>query len=265
MPTFSHVCRSLSAAAAAVGFVMSSSTGWTATESVCPAPRPTCVLPPARLAEPPSGYFHHGNSTVAAFTVEANCGDPMATCVQPPARIIQAAYTPLASPTSALSLTELLEDWATASRKQSPLTLTEKHWIARRHEPWLSAVALESVVRLTSAVDAEELRRDYRWTLDSRADAVTLNAVPLDDAQKLFCPQLRIELDPITHAVATIDVADRTGTWRPIDLPWAVLPESHRGVFSIVASDSELPPSPSNLPKLRFASHQLEVDSPIVR
>lgn len=265
MPIFSSRRCSLATVAAFIGVLGNHMIGWTATESICPAPRATCVLPPARLAEPPSGYFHHGKIAGEAVPLESNCADPLATCVQPQARIIQAAYTPLQSAAPTLSLTELLDQWATASRVQSPLTLTEKHWIARRHEPWLSAVALETVVRLTSAVDVEELNRDYRWSLDTRAEVVTLNAVPLEETQKLFCPQLRIELDPITHAVATIDVADRTGTWRPIDLPWAVLPESQRGVFSVVATDNELPPSPSNTPKLRFANHQLEVESPVLR
>lgn len=265
MPIFSYLRQSLVAATASASVMAIQTTAWTATESVCPAPRATCVLPPARLAEPPSGYFHHGQIAAMAFSTESNCADPMPTCVHPPARIIQAAYTPLQSATPTLSLTDLLDQWAVTSRKQTLLTLTEKQWIARRHEPWLSAVALETVVRLTSAVDAEELNRDYSWSLETRGDAVTLNAVPLEETQKLFCPQVRIELDPITHAVATIDVADRTGTWRPIDLPWAVLPESQRGVLSVVATDNELPPSPSNTRKLRFANHQLEVDSSVVR
>ncbi|HET6423629.1 MAG TPA: hypothetical protein VFG20_08085 [Planctomycetaceae bacterium] len=249
-------------------------TGWTAAESLCPAPRATCVLPAARLAEPPPGYFHHGGFEAALTTADANCADPVATCIQPPARLVDISFTGRLSLSFSSSIPELLGGWSAASQRQTPLTPTEKQWLARRHEPWLSPVALETIVRLTSSVDADTLAQDFEWTLDARRDAVVLTGVPTDDTQRLFCPQLRVELDPVTQKVSTIDLADRAGIWRPIDLPWAVLLEPGRDTGAIVltadaievdVATTDLPPSPSGPSVIRLAAEAIELSGPARR
>lgn len=249
-------------------------TGWAAAESLCPAPRATCVLPAARLAEPPPGYFHHGGLETAIRILDTDCADPVATCIQPPARLVAASFSHSLSVPVPSSIPELLDGWSAASQRQAPLTPTERQWLARRHEPWLSPVALETIVRLTSSVDANALAEDFDWRLDARRDAVVLTAVPTDDTQRLFCPQLRVELDPVTQKVASIDFADRAGIWRPVDLPWAVLldPTEDSGAIVLTAetleievAGTDLPPSPRRLPAVRLAADWVETPLSIRR
>lgn len=250
-------------------------TGWTAAESICPAPRATCVLPAARLAEPPAGYFHHGGIHAFTTVLDDNCAEPLATCVLPPARFVDASPSARMSTPITATIPELLAAWADATQDHAALNLTEKQWLARRHEPWLSAVTLDTVVRLTQSVNAGELARDFNWTLGRmRDDAYVLHGVPTDETQRLFCPQLRVELDAATRTLTTIDVADRTGTWRPIDLPWAVLPTPARGEPTILLTASaielqidqtaavDIPPSPITGPALRLAAEALELPIP---
>lgn len=246
-------------------------TGWSAAESDCPAPVATCMLPAAaRHSDRIATYFHTGGLVIPAAHSEAECAEPIATCIQPaPQRLRLTEVGPARHVEQPATVTELLRDWAEASSAHPAWSPAEKKWLARRHQPWLSAVALDAVMRLSSSVEAQNLAHDFTWTQEAtREDVTVLHAVPKDDAQRLFCPQLRVELDATTHALAAIDVADRTGTWRPIDLPWAVLPKPSRGHDTIVLTadrmevdvteSANLPPKPVSGSTIRFAAERLE-------
>ncbi len=257
-------------------------TGWAAAESICPAPRATCSHPAAaRLSEQAPAFFHAAQVDTHAVSSEPECAEPRATCVQPRARVAQLADHGLGWASGSHlkgSVESQLAAWAMAAQGRPEWTPTEKNWLARRHQPWLSAVALENVVRLASAVKEAELSRDFTWTVDTTDGSMTrLHAVPTDETQRLFCPQMRVELDSITHALTAIDIADRTGTWRPIDLPWAVFPKPTRGEQAMiltadnlefaltgVVSASEivaLPPLPASAAATRFAIDRAEFDA----
>ncbi|MDP1798354.1 MAG: hypothetical protein Q8K78_12760 [Planctomycetaceae bacterium] len=251
-----------------------------AAESPCPAPIATCGFPaPARHPETIATYFHTSGA-VTLSTYDAECAAPIATCIQPAAYIAPLPVTRLSWRTERQpALSEVLQRWSAASNTHATWTATEKNWLARRHQPWLSAVALDAVVRLASSVKAADLANDFTWTQEFTEDDVTiLRAVPTDETQRLFCPQLRVELDAVSHALTAIDVADRAGTWRPIDLPWAVLPKPSRGVDAIVLTSNqieieltgsvtitelaEVPPSPVSAPTIRFAADRVEFNAP---
>lgn len=249
--------------------------GWSVTDATCPDPVATCTLPAAtRLPESIATYFHTGGVVTFAVPTESNCAEPIATCIQPAPSVAQLPGTGLAWRSDhAASVSELLRSWSAASHQHPAWTTTEKNWLARRHQPWLSAVALDAVVKLASTVTEADLADDFTWTQEAvREDVTVLRAVPTDETQRLFCPQLRVELDATTHALAAIDVADRAGTWRPIDLPWAVLPKPTFNNNTIVltadaieiavanADGTALPPSPTTPTLLRVAAERVEFD-----
>lgn len=254
-------------------------TGWADAESDCPAPVATCTFPPAaRHSSRHITYFHTSGIVSPLGHSESECAEPIATCIQPAPQVSRLADGgPLRLTEGASTVGELLRDWATASATRAAWTPAEKKWLARRHQPWLSAVALDAVMRLSSSVSEQDLSRDFTWsTGESQDDDIAvLHAVPTDETQRLFCPQLRVELDVSTHTMLAIDVADRAGTWRPIDLPWAVMPKSSRGGDTIIltaerievdaADSTDLPPSPQAKPTIRFAAGVIEIRSDVPR
>lgn len=252
-------------------------TGWTAADPVCPAPVATCTLPaPARHSDRVATYFHTSSVATTVTVQESECAEPIATCIQPAPQVAHQQQAGFFAPAERqTTVSELLHGWSASSSAHPVWTLSEKKWLARRHQPWLSAVALDSVMRLSSAVKETDLARDFTWTLEGTRDDVTvLHAVPKDETQQLFCPQLRVELDAATHALTAIDIADRAGTWRPIDLPWAVLPMPDRDADAIrlvanwieiestgnreFSESTDLPPVPSSAAAVRFASERQE-------
>lgn len=253
----------------------SSQIGWA--EAECPAPVATCTLPAAaRPTDRIATYFHSSGVVTATANTDTECAAPIATCIRPAPQSLRLTDTSSQQPVDRpATLTELLHDWAAASSAHPAWTPSEQKWLARRHQPWLSAVALDAVIRLSSSVDASTLTRDFTWTQSETRDEVTvLHAVPKDETHRLFCPQLRVELDAVTHAMLAIDVADRAGTWRPIDLPWAVLPKVSRPGETIIltadrveveltdpageAATNGLPPQPTPASAVRFAADRIE-------
>lgn len=281
MPIGSRLSSILSSTRVLFAWALTFGTGatsWASAESACSAPIATCTLPAAaRHHETIATYFHTSGVVTWTTTMEDNCGAPMATCIQPAARVAELPELGLFWHVEHdTTITELLQSWSQASIAHPAWTASEKNWLARRHQPWLSAVALDAVVRLASSVTEADLEHDFIWTHESTRDDVTiLRAVPTDETQRLFCPQLRVELDAETRALSAIDVADRSGTWRPIDLPWAVLPKPiHAGETIILTANSiemdlrsntstvtDFPPAPDTLPTLRFAAEQLEFNA----
>ncbi len=255
-------------------------TVWAETEVDCPAPVATCTRPAAARHSAQIAAYFHTSGVVHSFTdAESECAEPIATCIRPTPQISRLSATVTGRHAEVQpTVAEILRGWATASTTHAAWSPAERQWLARRHQPWLSAVALDAVIRLSSSLTENELARDFNWTQAEANDEVTvLLAVPTEDMQRLFCPQLRVELDAITHGLTAIDVADRTGTWRPIDLPWAVLPHPSRGSGAIILTAERreievtdqlnadaagtLPPSPQRLPVVRFAADVIEIEA----
>lgn len=248
-------------------------------DDVCATPTATCVSPVPQRARAMSAVSSPVPPAVPPVSDALDaCAEPAATCVRPVAAVAQLKHhehrwQPAHSrpPTVA----ELLRRWEAAATDRPAWTPAEKTWLARRHQPWLSAVALEAIVRLSATVSASELQHDFTWTAGAAPhDATVLHAVPNDETLRLFCPQLRLELAPTTHALKSVELVDRTGQWRSIELPWSTAIDSPTNTFTVVltglqfdvdaslpvADAADLPPSPGDSATVRFATEAVDIE-----
>lgn len=242
---------------------------------VCASPMPTCLAPAPATVDARQYQKFLGIDWVP--TIVEPCAAPTATCIGAAPRATVLTSHGLrwqSSNTPACSTQEYLQRWEEATAEHSTWTTAEKQWLARHHQPWLSAVALEQVARLSSSVQAASLTREFDWTVVGQREADTvLKAVPKDETVKLFCPELRVTLSTGEQMVQAIEVADRNGELRGIELPWTIPAEQHDKVylvrhFEISFHDSDtpqpvdLPPRPSRSTPIRFA---VDVDARPIR
>ncbi len=240
---------------------------------VCASPMPTC-LAPAPAAIDARRYQNYLGIDWSPTLVEP-CAAPLATCIgaAPQSAVLAGhglRWQHSTAPTC--SAQECLQRWEQASVERSAWTTAEKQWLARHHQPWLSAVALEQVARFSSSVQAAALTRDFDWTvLGQQSDTTVLKAVPKDETAKLFCPELRVTLSAGQQSVQAIEVADRNGTLRGIELPWTLPAEQNQiqlvaGAISVAIGEPEavppadLPPSPTPTGVIRFAAESISIE-----
>ncbi len=240
---------------------------------ICANPMPTCQAPAPSTINARQYQQFLGIDWLP--TIVEPCAAPLATCIsvvpQAPVLATHGLHWRYAA-TSASATQESLQRWEQASANRPAWTTAEKQWLARRHQPWLSAVALEYVTRFSSAVESAALTRDFDWSVVAqKAEATVLKAVPKDETARLFCPELRVTLTSAQPAVQSIEVVDRNGAWRGIDLPWAVPTERNEiqlvaGAISVALGEPEavpsvaLPPSPTTAGAIRFAAESINIE-----
>lgn len=224
---------------------------------LCVGQRAHCVLPPAAIVA--------ANATQSAVLPAAHQQDddpcllPRALCVLPIAHCVQDSLPRCGGETGAI--TTLLRRWEAVAANHPAWSARDREWLRRQAGHHLSAHALDLVVRLTQSVTATALLRDFEWQLTPSDDAaILLSAIPRDEATRLFCSELQIELDAITGQLRAVDVLHRTVKHHLVIQPEVTLAAN----FAVEADDDgDLPPSPSaaeSTPLIRFAAGTIEVE-----
>jgi hypothetical protein len=221
-----------------------------------PGDRALCARPPAAMV--------HAQATQSAVVprpapIEHDpCQSPRAACVLPAAHCVNDDLP--RCPSANEPVAALLRRWETASANQPAWSPRDREWLRRQSGDNLSAHALDLVVRLTQPVTVAALRREFDWQLTPADDAgIVLAATPRDDAARLFCSELHIELDAGTSRPRAVDVIHRGGRQRLVIQPEVVL-TAHVVVES--DEDFDVPPSPSTTgagPLIRFATGPIEI------
>jgi len=210
-------------------------------EEDCAWPPAHCVLPRAASVVP------------ASRTDSSDECPPRAKCVTPSASTIR--ELPRSSSTNP-SVKDFLRTWENASASHTAWTAREREWLRRRAGETLSAHAFELVLRLTEPVMAKSLEQDFEWSIASTTESVTtVTAIPRDDATRLFCRALQIDLDHARGVPVAIRMTGRNGQ-QP------VLIERELVVPASFSDSAEVPPSPTataSTSVIRFAAGESEV------
>jgi hypothetical protein len=196
-------------------------------------------------AVPPSGASACIEADEAAI---AHCIRPVAHTVASPASCAAPAWPSLAS---------VLLQWESASAARSAPTLRDREWLQRCCGGLLSAHAIEVVLQLSHAVSRNRLEQDFDWEVVAQQDyALTLKATPRDEAVRLFCRELQVELVREVGLPRRIQIVSRGG-----DAPRVI--SAHQTPASegdSLAADG-LPPSPRlAATPIPFASGSVELE-----
>jgi hypothetical protein len=160
-----------------------------------------------------------------------------------------------------LTASDWLARWETAAAGQRPLSRRDLQWLTRQHRPALSAHACEVAAPCLGPINAERLSREFNWTIEHVGATTALRAEPCDDATRLFCPALLVELDS-TGQLDTLNVQSSTGVWVVVDVPVRVTIEL---ALRVQEETTDLPPSPTAEPSLRLAADQVEFEIDVRR
>jgi hypothetical protein len=223
----------------------------------CLGDRALCVKPGAATV--------NGQATQSAVLPSLDreeydpCRMPAAHCVSPAARCVQDAMP--RCPSSMDPVMELLRRWEAASAGQPAWSARDREWLRRQTGDDLSAHALDLVVRLTQPVAVPVLLHDFDWQFTpSQSTGAVLSAAPRDEAARLFCSELQIELDATTGRLRAVDIVHRA-TRRHLVIQSEITLAANVSVET--DDDSNLPPSPTPVgaaPLIRFAAGAIEIE-----
>ena len=170
------------------------------------------------------------------------------TCIQL-AALISEADVPCAqskkSSTSSQLIAELLKRWEASANRQRQPSRSEREEFRRSIRDAFNEHAVVAAELFFGDVSSRQLEEAFEWRIvDRSADAVSLEAVPKDEMERLFYRSLSVTLDLKTGAANRLIIVGRNQTSRIV---WKEGRRDADSSITLVNVTSDVPPSPIRL------------------
>lgn len=170
------------------------------------------------------------------------------TCIQP-AALISEAEVPCAqskkSSTSSQLVVDLLKHWEASASEQRLPSRSEREEFRRSIREAFNEHAVVAAELLFGDVSSRQLEETFEWRIvDRSADAISLEALPKDEMERLFYRSLTVSLDLKTGAASRLVIVGRNQTSRVV---WKERRSDTDSSILLVNITSDVPPSPIGL------------------